>query len=109
MQDIYMSTKLIPAASIVIIRIISAAGLSQKATLSFLTQNPHVLQADMAQVAASSHVIPVSFKAIIDTAVIAIRRDYIHEGMLNAVLHAVRAIIPDELLDDLVKAGDLAI
>lgn len=43
------------------------------------------------------------------TIVIAIRRDYIHEGMLNAVLHAVRAIIPNELLDDLVKAGDLAI
>lgn len=43
------------------------------------------------------------------TIILAIRRDYIHEAMLNAVTRAIKTIIPDELLDEMVKSGELTI
>jgi hypothetical protein len=35
--------------------------------------------------------------------VLAVRKDFIHEAMLNAVVDAVRTIIPGTLLDPLVR------
>jgi len=37
------------------------------------------------------------------TIVLAIRKDFIHEGMLNAVIDAIRTIIPVGLLDPMIK------
>ena len=50
-----------PAASMVRVMMNSAAGLSKKATLAFRVENPQVLQADIAWVAASNQPNPVSF------------------------------------------------
>ena len=38
------------------------------------------------------------------TIVLAIRRDYIHEAMLNAVIQAIKAIIPGQMLENIVRA-----
>ena len=40
---------------------------------------------------------------------LAIRRDYIHEAKLNAVVDAVKSIIPGTLLDSLIRKGRLKI
>ena len=38
------------------------------------------------------------------TIVLVIRRDYIHEAMLNAVIRAIKAIIPGQMLENIVRA-----
>ena len=43
------------------------------------------------------------------TVSLAIRRDYIHEAKLNAVVDAIKHIIPGELLDSVVRRGRLVL
>jgi len=43
------------------------------------------------------------------TIVLAIRKDYIHEALLNAVIQAVKSIIPGRLLDGAVRNGHLSL
>ena len=38
---------------------------------------------------------------------LAIRKDYIHEAKLNAVVDAVRHIIPGTLLENIIRKGPL--
>lgn len=40
---------------------------------------------------------------------LAIRRDYIHEAKLNAVVEAIRSIIPGHLLDNVIRQGHLTL
>ena len=43
------------------------------------------------------------------TVSLAIRRDYIHEGKLNALVDAIKHIIPGDLLDSVVRRGRLVL
>ncbi len=47
---------------------------------------------------------PITDPAPQRTIVLAIRRDYIHEAMLNAVIRAVKDIIPGPMLENIVRA-----
>ena len=47
---------------------------------------------------------PITDPAPRRTIVLAIRRDYIHEAMLNAVIRAVKDIIPGTMLENIIRA-----
>lgn len=52
---------------------------------------------------------PIVSPELTRTIVLAIRRDYIHEAKLNAVLAAIRTIIPASLLSDLARRKHISI
>ncbi|MBO6081829.1 MAG: LysR family transcriptional regulator [Bacteroidales bacterium] len=52
---------------------------------------------------------PIVSPELTRTIVLAIRRDYIHEAKLNAVLAAIRTIIPAPLLSDLARREHISI
>ena len=52
---------------------------------------------------------PIASPAFSRTILLAIRRDYIHEAKLNAVLAAIRSIIPAPLLSDLARREHISI
>lgn len=52
---------------------------------------------------------PIVSPSISRTILLAIRRDYIHEAKLNAVLSAIRSIIPASLLSDLARHEHISI
>jgi LysR family hydrogen peroxide-inducible transcriptional activator len=43
------------------------------------------------------------------TVSLAIRKDYIHEAKLNAIVEAVKSIIPGNLLDNVIRKGRLSL
>ena len=43
------------------------------------------------------------------TVSLAIRKDYIHEAKLNAIVEAVKSIIPGNLLDNVIRKGHLSL
>ena len=51
-----------------------------------------------------AHLRPITDPAPQRTIVLAVRRDYIHEAMLNAVIRAVKSIIPGQMLENIVRA-----
>jgi len=50
---------------------------------------------------------PIAEPAPRRTIVLAVRKDYIHEAMLNAVVRAVKAIVPGTLLENIVRADTI--
>ena len=47
---------------------------------------------------------PISEPAPHRTIVLAVRRDYLHEAMLNLVIRAVKSIIPGPMLENIVRS-----
>lgn len=39
----------------------------------------------------------------------AIRKDYIHEAKMNAIVEAIKSIIPVNLLDNVIRKGPLSL
>ena len=55
------------------------------------------------------HVRPIVNPVPTRTISLIIRQDYVHERVLNAVVDAVRSIIPDHLLESVIRSGELKI
>ncbi len=53
------------------------------------------------------HLRPIAEPAPRRTIVLAVRKDYLHEAMLNAVIRAIKAFIPGPMLESIVRADQI--